>query len=175
MMSPDSPGLVLSPRVENDRSLLKFFLAGFLSTLVFHTIPRAPFEMRPVPAIGVPAVMSLAFWGGVWGIAIWPLLSHAAGAAYWLRALLIGAVGPSAVALFVVFPLKGMGVASGWDPGLTRRSCTPASSYLGWRNLFATQECLDHWMSSKLVQDPVFAAMACRWIGTRLFKNYPEL
>lgn len=108
-------------------SLLKSFLAGFLSTLVFHqgvltvfwlsgTIPRAPFEMRPVPAIGVPAVMSLAFWGGVWGIAIWPLLRHAAGAAYWLRALLIGAVGSSAVALFVVFPLKGMGVAGGWDP-----------------------------------------------------------
>jgi hypothetical protein len=64
----------------------------------------------------VPAVMSLAFWGGVWGIAIWPLLRHAAGSAYWLRALLIGAVGPSAVALFVVFPLKGMGVAGGWDP-----------------------------------------------------------
>jgi hypothetical protein len=107
--------------------LLKAFFAGFLSTLVFHqsaltlfwlsgAFPRAPFDMSPVPPIGVPAVMSLAFWGGVWGIAIWPLLRHAAGAAYWLRALLIGAVGPSAVALFVVFPLKGMGVAGGWDP-----------------------------------------------------------
>jgi hypothetical protein len=107
--------------------LLKAFFAGFLSTLLFHqgaltlfwlsgAFPRAPFDMSPVPPIGVPAVMSLAFWGGVWGIAIWPLLRHAAGAAYWLRALLIGAVGPSAVALFVVFPLKGMGVAGGWDP-----------------------------------------------------------
>jgi hypothetical protein len=107
--------------------LLKAFFAGFLSTLIFHqgaltlfwlsgAFPRAPFDMSPVPPIGVPAVMSLAFWGGVWGIAIWPLLRHAAGAAYWLRALLIGAVGPSAVALFVVFPLKGMGVAGGWDP-----------------------------------------------------------
>jgi hypothetical protein len=106
---------------------LKAFFAGFLSTLLFHqgaltlfwlsgAFPRAPFDMSPVPPIGVPAVMSLAFWGGVWGIAIWPLLRHAAGAAYWLRALLIGAVGPSAVALFVVFPLKGMGVAGGWDP-----------------------------------------------------------
>ena len=107
--------------------LLKAFFAGFLSTLVFHqgvltlfwlsgAFPRAPFDMSPVPPIGVPAVMSLAFWGGVWSIAIWPLLRAAAGSAYWLRALLIGAVGPSAVALFVVFPLKGMGVAGGWDP-----------------------------------------------------------
>jgi hypothetical protein len=107
--------------------LLKAFFAGFLSTLVFHqgaltlfwlsgAFQRAPFDMSPVPPIGVPAVMSLAFWGGVWGIAIWPLLRPAAGAVYWLRGLLIGAVGPSAVALFVVFPLKGMGVAGGWDP-----------------------------------------------------------
>jgi hypothetical protein len=68
--------------------LLKAFFAGFLSTLVFHqgaltlfwlsgAFPRAPFDMSPVPPIGVPAVMSLAFWGGVWGIAIWPLLRHA--------------------------------------------------------------------------------------------------
>jgi hypothetical protein len=30
----------------------------------------------------------------------------------------IGAIGPSAVALFIVFPLKGLPVAGGWDPKL---------------------------------------------------------
>jgi hypothetical protein len=35
---------------------------------------------------------------------------------YWTLALVLGALGPSIVALFVVFPLKGMPVAGGWDP-----------------------------------------------------------
>jgi hypothetical protein len=108
---------------------LKAFVAGFVSTLVFHqgvlalfflagAFPRAPYDLRAVPPLGIPAVISLAFWGGVWGAAIWAVLKNAAGAAYWVRALLIGAIGPSAVALFIVFPLKGMAVAGGWDPKL---------------------------------------------------------
>jgi hypothetical protein len=106
---------------------MRAFIAGFLSTLVFHQglltvlwwsgmLPRVPYDMTPVPPLGLPAVISLAFWGGVWGAVIWPLLRHAAGHAYWLRAVLIGAVVPSAVSLFVVLPLKGMPVAGGWDP-----------------------------------------------------------
>jgi MFS-type transporter involved in bile tolerance (Atg22 family) len=110
-------------------AFLKAFIAGFVSTLVFHqgvltllhlagAFPRAPYDLGAVPPLGIPAVISLAFWGGVWGAAIWPLLKNAAGAAYWLRALVIGAIGPSAVALFIVFPLKGMPMAGGWDPKL---------------------------------------------------------
>jgi hypothetical protein len=108
---------------------VKAFIAGFVSTLVFHqgvltlfylagALSRAPYDLGAVPPLGIPAVISLAFWGGVWGAAIWPLLKNAAGAAYWLRALVIGAIGPSAVALFIVFPLKGMSIAGGWDPKL---------------------------------------------------------
>src|SRR5882724_4660339 len=72
--------------------------------------------MAPAPPLGVPAVISLALWGGVWGVAIWPLLRSAAGRTYWFRALLIGAVLPTAVALFIMFPLKAMPVAGDWDP-----------------------------------------------------------
>jgi hypothetical protein len=82
-------------------------------------LPRAPYDLSAVPPFGIPAVISLALWGGVWGAAIWPLLlRNAAGAAYWVRALLIGAIGPSAVALFIVYPLKGMPIAGGWNPML---------------------------------------------------------
>jgi hypothetical protein len=87
-----------------------FYLAG--------ASPRAPYDLTAVPPLRIPAVVSLAFWGGVWGAAIWPLLKHAAGAAYWGRAVVIGAIGPSAVALLIVIPLKGMAIAGGWDPKL---------------------------------------------------------
>jgi hypothetical protein len=108
---------------------LKAFVAGFVSTLFFHqgvlglfylagAFPRAPYDMTAVPPLGVPAVVSLAFWGGVWGAAIWPLLRNAARVSYWVRAVVIGALGPSAVALFIVFPLKGMPIAGGWNPTL---------------------------------------------------------
>lgn len=106
---------------------VRAFIAGFLATLVFHqsvltllwlsgALPRAPYDMTPAPPLGVPAVLSLAFWGGVWGTVIWPLLRDAAPGAYWFRAVLLGAVLPSIVALFIVFPLKGMPAAGGWDP-----------------------------------------------------------
>jgi hypothetical protein len=108
---------------------VKAFLAGFVSTLVFHqgvltlfylagALPRVPYDFGAVPPLGIPAVISLAFWGGVWGAAIWVFLKDTAGAAYWVRALVIGALGPSAVTLFIVFPLKGMPIAGGWDPKL---------------------------------------------------------
>src|SRR5206468_4975920 len=112
---------------------VRAFIAGFASTLVFHqgvltlfwlsgVFPRAPYDMAPAPPLGVPAVISLACWGGVWGMAIWPLLRNGAGRTYWFRALLIGAVLPSAVALFIVFPLKAMPVAGGWDPRIIIRA-----------------------------------------------------
>jgi len=105
------------------------FIGGFVSTLVFHqgvlallylagAVRRAPYDLGAVPPLGIPAVISLAFWGGVWGAAMWSLLKHVGSAAYWVWAVVIGAIGPSAVALFIVFPLKGMPVAGGWDPKL---------------------------------------------------------
>jgi hypothetical protein len=106
---------------------VKAFVVGFLATLVFHqgvfalfymagAVPNPPFSMVSTAPLGVPAVVSLAFWGGVWGIPAWWVIRHAAAAAYWIRAIVFGALAPSAVALFVVFPIKGLGVAGGWDP-----------------------------------------------------------
>src|SRR5258707_12056509 len=55
------------------------FVAGFLATLTFHQIgiwvlhavgyiPFAAWNTAPKPPFGVPSVISLSFWGGVWGI-----------------------------------------------------------------------------------------------------------
>ena len=106
---------------------LKAFIAGFVSTLIFHqavyglfwlagVIPGAPYGLSPTWPFGVPAVISLAFWGGVWGIPLWLLIRHSTGPSYWLRAIVFGALAPSAVALFMVFPLKGLAFAAGWNP-----------------------------------------------------------
>src|SRR2546421_8047226 len=55
------------------------FVAGFLATITFQQIgiwalhaigfiPFAAWNATPVPPFGVPAVISLSFWGGVRGI-----------------------------------------------------------------------------------------------------------
>jgi hypothetical protein len=105
---------------------LRGFLAGFLATLIFHQLTLAvlwgagvarlgPFSMAATRPFGVPAVLSLAFWGGVWGV----LFAFVDGqfpraSGYWVAALLFGAVLPSLVALLVVLPLKGQHWAGGW-------------------------------------------------------------
>ena len=61
-------------------------------------------------------MISLAFWGGLWGIVLWALIGASSGSAYWIKAVVIGALGPSLVAWFVVMPIKGLGAAGGWDP-----------------------------------------------------------
>lgn len=106
---------------------IKAFVAGFVSTLLFHqgllgafylagTFQRPPWNLAPVPPLGVPSVVSLAFWGGLWGIVLWALIRKLEGVGYWMSALLIGALGPSVVAWFVVMPLKGLPAAGGFDP-----------------------------------------------------------
>jgi hypothetical protein len=106
---------------------MKAFAAGFISTLTFHQgllaflhgsgrTPRAPYVMDGVPPFGVPQVISLAFFGGLWGIVLWAVIRKLRGASFWLNAIVLGAIAPSLAALFIVFPLKGLGVAGGWDP-----------------------------------------------------------
>ncbi len=105
------------------------FVAGFVSTLVFHqgllqllhvsgVFPRAAWNMAPVPPLGMPSVLSLAFWGGLWGIVLWALIHKHTTGKKWLWGAIWGALLPSIVALFVVFPMKGMPMAGGFDPKL---------------------------------------------------------
>jgi hypothetical protein len=104
------------------------FLAGFLAVLVFHQgliavlygtglVPFAPWAMTPVPPLGMPQVLSAAFWGGLWGI-VYALLEPwlARRMRWWLGGLLFGAVLPVLVVWFVVQPLKGLPVGGGFAP-----------------------------------------------------------
>jgi hypothetical protein len=104
------------------------FAAGFISVLIFHqgvwalygTAGKAPspaWNMAPVPPLGVPAVLSSSFWGGLWGIVlVWLLPLAAPSMGYWAAAIILGALMTSLVALLVVAPLKGRPFAGGWKP-----------------------------------------------------------
>jgi len=99
------------------RKILLAFIAGFLATIIFHQIalellhlagiaPHAAWSTQPTRPFGVPSVISLSFWGGVWGIIMIPIIDRFRGAAYWIWAIVFGAIAPTLVAAFVVAPLK---------------------------------------------------------------------
>lgn len=112
----------------NARRLLLAFVAGFLATIVFHQgglaalhaaglTDRTPFGMEPTKPFGVPQVLSLAFWGGVWGVILALVLARPMNkAVYYLTALIFGALLPTLIAFFFVAPLKGNPIAGGGDP-----------------------------------------------------------
>jgi hypothetical protein len=109
------------------KTLVLGFAAGFLATLIFHQglwyvlyqvhfIPadRPAWPLDPIPPFGVPSVISKAFWGGVWGAALAPLLDCYRGATYWAAWILVGAVVLTLTALYVVSPIKGEPIPPLW-------------------------------------------------------------
>lgn len=109
---------------------IKAFIAGVLATLIFHqgllailfvvgVVPVAPYNMSATAPLGMPAVFSLAFWGGIWGLPLWGLIRFKPKHLFWVVSLLFGAVAPTVVAMLLVFPLKGLPVsAMTWVGGL---------------------------------------------------------
>lgn len=98
-----------------------YFIFGFIATIVFHQaslyllflagqIPAMPWDFSPVAPLGTPKVISLSFFGGLWGIPLGVILEKLHGAKYWIAATVLGAIFPTAVAMLVVFPLKGITV-----------------------------------------------------------------
>ena len=107
------------------RALLGF-AAATLSVLTFHQgiwallyaaglMPRGPFPMQPVPPFGVPQIVSLAFWGGLYGAVFGLALPRLPQAPLWLLGLGLGLVAVL-VGWFVVAPLRGQPVAGGFVP-----------------------------------------------------------
>jgi hypothetical protein len=117
-----------NPASGSFRKLLFGFTAGFLSTLIFHQLllaflwfqeftPYRPFNMAATHPFGIPAVFSLAFWGGLWGILLVWFESRFPRRGYWLLIFLFGAIFPSLAAFLIVLPLKGRPIGGGWHPG----------------------------------------------------------
>ena len=109
--------------------LLLGFLAGALSHLIFqgglgsvlyaaHLVPALPWSLMPVPPLGVPKSLSLAFWAGLWGLVyavLEPRLTARFG--WWAGGLVFG-LAPLVVYWLVVLPLKGLGVGGGFHPAM---------------------------------------------------------
>lgn len=108
--------------------LLRGFIAGALAVPTFHQVAllilnllgvtaATPWPLAPTLPLGVPAVVSATFWGGVWGailVAVAPRVARSPG-----LAILFGAVVLTLVAWFVVAPLKGMPAGGGFTwPGV---------------------------------------------------------
>jgi hypothetical protein len=99
-------------------TLVMAFIAGVLAVPIFHQIllgilhlagivPFTPFNMTPTKPFGVPDVISISFWGGVWGV-VFALTVRRwfSGTAYWIASAVIGGVALTLVFMFVVWPLK---------------------------------------------------------------------
>src|ERR1700682_2847897 len=67
------------------------FIAGAIGVLVFHqglilvlhvfgAMPFTPYSLKPTAPFGVPQVLSLAFFGGLWGIALILIMVRVPGA-----------------------------------------------------------------------------------------------
>jgi hypothetical protein len=107
--------------------LLLGFVAGALATLLFHqsawyllveagVVPpdRPAWPMQAIAPLGVPSLISKMFWGGLWGAGLALVLARVEGAAYWLAWIVVGAVAPSLVAMYVVPLIKGLPIAEFW-------------------------------------------------------------
>jgi hypothetical protein len=112
---------------ELPRWIVVGFIAGALAVVLFHQgaaallhalelTPRAPYSMQATQPLGVPQLVSIAFWGGVWGALLAATLARLDGASLVVAATIFGAIFPTLVAWFVVAPLKGQPPAAGFVP-----------------------------------------------------------
>lgn len=105
------------------------FVAGFIAVPLGHQVmayihyligwrPTIPWDMGPneraaFKAFGIPSVINLSFWGGVWGV-LWALIEPYVpkGWLYWVIAIAFGAVCATAVSAYVVPTIKGLPTGS---------------------------------------------------------------
>jgi hypothetical protein len=113
------------------RTVVIGFVAGVLSMLIFHRFGYyisnllgfttvALYKFTPVAPFGVPLILSMAFWAGLWGIAATFCVPRLpAGLNGVLGWILFIAVIETLVHWFIVVPIKGFPVGGGFPmPGV---------------------------------------------------------
>ena len=108
------------------------FIAAAVSVLIFHQamwealhllalpgmgMPPA-YPMDPIPPWGVPRIVNLCFWGGLYGIVFGLVLPRLTAPA-WVCGLGLGIIA-ALVGLLVVPAIKGLAVGGGWPLGWVR-------------------------------------------------------
>ena len=105
------------------RLMVLGFIAGVVATLVFHqgtvwllsqvmAIPFGPWSMRR-NAYGVPMILALSFWAGVWGIVLAWLLAWRPALPDLLTGFVLGAIVPSVWGWTVIATLHGRPLFAG--------------------------------------------------------------
>ena len=100
------------------RIVILGFVAGAIGVLLFHQgvvlglyllnlVPSPPYSTRATAPLGVPQVLSSAFWGGLWGIVLVLCMTVWRSADRLWVALLFGGMLPTLIGILVVTPLKG--------------------------------------------------------------------
>ena len=107
------------------RALLGF-IAAVISVLIFHqgmwaalhtlALPGLamppPYPIDPIPPWGIPRIINLCFWGGLYGI-VFGLILPRLTAPLWLCGLGLGVIA-ALVGNLVVPAVKGLPIGSGW-------------------------------------------------------------
>jgi len=105
------------------------FVAAVISVLIFHqgmwsilhylALPGLgmppPFPIDGVPPFGVPRIISLCFWGGVWG-ALFGAVWRGPRSSNWWAGIILG-VAAALTGLFIVAAIKGLPIGGGWVLG----------------------------------------------------------
>lgn len=108
------------------------FVAAAISVLIFHqamwealhvlALPGMgmppPYPTDPIPPFGVPRILNLCFWGGLYGI-VFGLVLPRLTPPPWLSGLVLGIIAAS-VGLFIVPAIKGLPVGVGFPLGWVR-------------------------------------------------------
>ena len=114
------------------RRALLGFIAAVISVLIFHQamwealhllalpgmgMPPA-YPTDPIPPLGVPRIVNLCFWGGLYGIVFGLVLPRLTPPA-WVCGLGLGIIA-ALVGLLIVPAIKGLPVGPGWPLGWVR-------------------------------------------------------